>query len=462
MENMNFMEEALYMPRKNQTVEGVVVSIKKDKLIIDLNTFTEGELSLSDFTYDKTISSFDGLVKVGETITCIVAEINKNGDDTSITLTKLPLLKKDLEETVNKMYEEGTLITIRLDKKVNKGYTARYKGVEIFVPEAQIDVKFDDSIDHTGETMEVKLIDKKHRSYVASKRILTIANLNENKEVEYNKLTVGEVVSGTVYKIEPFGALIKFEYNLGLLRTSQVAHERLNTAADVLKVGETVDVKIIKKEAGKIDLSRKALLESPHTIYAQNHKVSDVVSGKVIQKLPIGLILELEKNITALIHKNEFSWNPNDNAMASIKIGDTVEAAIISLDVANKKIGLSKKVLIDNPWAKVTAKVGDITDVKISEIVQGKGVMVDAFGVDGFISKNDLVFTEKQTKIEDAYQVDDMIKATVVQINTKFWELKLSAKKVAEDLQRAQFEEYMEQENEKEESIQLGDVFNLK
>ncbi len=170
-------------------------------------------------------------------------------------------------------------------------------------------------------------------------------------------------------------------------------------------------------------------------------------------------IVELAKNVTALIHKNEFSWNPNDNSMASYKIGDTLEAAIISLDVKQKRIGLSKRVLIDNPWSRVTAKVGQLTDVKITEVIQGKGVNVEAFGVDGFISKNDLVFTEKQTKIEDAYQVGDELKAVVVQVNPKFWELKLSVKKHVDETERVQFEQYMETQQDVEEKISLGDMF---
>lgn len=457
MEN-NIMDQALNMPRKFDTIEGVVVSVKQDKLVIDLNTFTEGEMSLENYSYDN-LNSFVGVVKVGDTVKAVVTELHWKNDDNSITLSRLPILKEENKKVIDKIYEEKQQISLKIEKKVNRGFIARHLGVEIFIPEMQIDIKYDENKNYVGETVTVLLIDKKEKSFVASSRVLLIESLNENKEKEYNNFNVGEEVTGVVYKIEKFGALIKFNYNIGLLRISQISHERIDSVEKVLKIDDKITVKIIKKEDGKLDLSRKALLETPHKIYATKNKVSDVVTGKVIQKLPIGIIVELEKNITALIHKNEFSWNPNDNSMASVKIGDDLEAAIINIDVQKEKIGLSKKVLIDNPWSRVTAQVGELADVKISEIIQGKGVMVNAFGVDGFISKNELVFTENQSKIEEAYQVGDELKAVVLEVNPRYWKLNLSVKKHANDLERVQFEEYMSANQDEETSTSLGDLF---
>ncbi|MFI3329768.1 MAG: S1 RNA-binding domain-containing protein [bacterium] len=457
MEN-NIMEQEFNMPKNNQIVEGTVVSVKQDLVIIDLNTFTEGELSLSNYSYDN-LNTFIGLVNIGDKITCVITEMHWKKDDNSITVSRLPLIKEENKKLLDKIFDEKQTLSVKIEKKVNRGYVARHLGVEIFIPEGQIDLKLDETKDYVGETVNVSLIDKKEKNFVGSVRVLLQENLNANKEKEYNDIKVGEEITGTVYKIEKFGALIKFEYNIGLLRISQISHERIDSVEKVLKLNDKVTVKVIKKEEGKIDLSRKALLETPHKIYSKNNKVSDVVIGTVIQKLPIGIIVELEKNITALIHKNEFSWNPNDNSMAFVKIGDSLEAAIITMDVEKERIGLSKKVLIDNPWSRVTAQVGDLTDVKISEIISGKGVTVNAYGVDGFIAQRDLVFAENQHKIEDAYQVGDELKAIVVEVNPRYWKLNLSAKKHADAVERIQFEEFMSENEEEETTISLGDVF---
>ncbi len=458
----NFMEEALNnsisIPRRNETVTGIVVEVKQDKLSIDLNTITEGELLIEDYSYDKKMNSFIGVVNVGDEITCVVTEVKKNSDEISIILSKLPILKEENNKVLDKLFNEKAPINVKIEKKVNKGFVSFYLGTEVFIPEGQIDIKYDENKDYVGQSLNVVLIDKKERNYVGSCKTLLIADLNDNKEKEYNEMRVGEELTGEVVKIESFGALVKFKYNTGLLRISQISHERINKVEEVLKLNQEVTVQIIKKEEGKIDLSRKVLLETPHKIYATKNKVSDVVTGKVIQKLPIGLIVELDKNITALLHKNEFSWNPNDNSMDYVKLGDSIEAAIITLDVQKERIGLSKKVLIDNPWGRITAQVGDLIDVKISNI-ETTGVTVDALGVDGYIPKNELVLGEKQNKIEDAYQVGDELQAVIIELNPRRWQMKLSVKKHAEATERAQFEEFMETQEEVEEPISLGDLF---
>ncbi|MFI3251536.1 MAG: S1 RNA-binding domain-containing protein [bacterium] len=460
--NNNFMEEALNesisIPRRNETVTGIIVEVKQDRLSIDLNTITEGELLLSEYSYDKSITSFIGEVKVGQEITCVVMEVKKNSDEVSISLSKLPILKLENDKVLDKVFDNKEVISLTVERQVNRGFTSKYLGTEIFIPEGQIDIQYDSEKNYVGEKIDVLLIDKKERSYVASSRVLLLEKLNENKEKEYNEMRVGEEVTGTIIKIESYGALVRFKYNTGLLRVSQISHERINKVESVLKLNQEITVQIIKKEDGKLDLSRKVLLETPHKLFAANNKVSDVVTGKVIQKLPIGLIVELDKNITALLHKNEFSWNPNDNSMDFVKVGDSIESAIITMDVQNERIGLSKKVLIDNPWGRITAKVGDLIDVKVNEI-QTTGVVVDALGVDGYIPKNELVLGEKQNKIEDAYQVGDEFQAVVLEINPRRWQLKLSVKKHAEATERAQFEEFMATQEEVETPISLGDLF---
>lgn len=457
MEN-NIMNQDFNMPKKNQFIEGVIVSVKQDVVIVDLNTFTEGELSLSDYSYDN-LNTFVGVLNVGDKISCVITEMHWKKDDNSITLSRLPIIKEENKKLLDKIYDEKQTLEVKIDKKVNKGFVAKYLGVEIFIPEGQIDLNFDEENNYVGNKVKVSLIDKKEKNFVGSVKKLLLEDLNNKKEKEYNDIKVGEEVTGTIYKLEKFGALIKFEYNIGLLRISQISHERVENIEKALKVNDKITVKVIKKEEGKLDLSRKALLETPHKIYSKDHKVSDLVKGTVIQKLPIGIIVELEKNITALIHRNEFSWNPNDNSMASVKIGDELEAAIITLDVEKERIGLSKKVLIDNPWSRVTAQLGDLTDVKISEIVPGKGVTVNAYGVDGFIAQRDLVFAENQHKIEDAYQIGDEFKAIVIEVNPRYWKLNLSAKKHADEVERIQFEEFMNENQEEETSISLGDLF---
>lgn len=126
----NFMEEALNqtisIPRRNETVTGVVVEVKQDRLSIDLNTITEGELLLSEYSYNNSINSFIGEVNVGDEITCVVTEVKKNSDEITIALSMLPILKQENTKQLDKIFEEKTSINVKVEKKVNKGFVCFY------------------------------------------------------------------------------------------------------------------------------------------------------------------------------------------------------------------------------------------------------------------------------------------------------------------------------------------------
>ena len=181
-------------------------------------------------------------------------------------------------------------------------------------------------------------------------------------------------------------------------------------------------------------------------MYAEAHKVSDTVSGKVLQKLPFGIILELDKDVTGLLHKNEFSWNPNDNFESYVKIGDVLKLAITKIDTKAKKISLSKKALEDNPWARVDAKVGDLVDYKVTEVKQN-GLVVETLGVDGFIPASEATI-ENKNDLSSYYSVGDEGKAYIIDIKPAEWRLRLSIRKYLKEEERKSYEKYLDNNDE--------------
>ena len=226
----------------------------------------------------------------------------------------------------------------------------------------------------------------------------------------------------------------------------ELDHKFVKDPATVVNVGDDIKVKVIKKENDKIELSRKACIISPYQAYKKEHNVGDTVKGKVVNKLPFGILVELTTDVTALLHRTEFSWNPNDNLMASTLIGDEIEAAILKMDDENEKINLSKKVLIDNPWDRVKCQVGDEVEATVTE-VSSKGLNVEAFGVDGFIPSRAILLEGKSSKLEDYYSKGDLVKALVSEVNPKRWILTLDQKAYKNQEERKQFEQYMENNN---------------
>ena len=199
------------------------------------------------------------------------------------------------------------------------------------------------------------------------------------------------------------------------------------------------------------------LLKTPFELFVEKTKINDKVSGIVTQKLPFGLILELGDGVNGLLHKNEFSWNPNDNFANFVKIGESVDVSIVAIDPKKEKVSLSRKYLEENPWRNVTAKRFDKVEAKVLSIVPGKGLNVEVQGVEAFIPASELS-TERIAKIEDHFAEGDTFEAVVTEINHQEWVMKLSIRRLLEQIEREQFEQYMTEEKS-EESLKLGDIF---
>lgn len=448
METMDDLLKNFGKAKSGDIINGTVVSIPDDKTAyVDIQEFTEGTLHLDHYTKDSSITSLKDVLKPGDVIKVKVASVKED----SIYLSCLDIVDDKLKNEVFKKFENGELINVTVKEIVKgKGFVAQYKGLRVFLPKSQApaDTKINSNFDVKILSCEIE--DNK-QNVVVSRKEVENEEYNDNRSKEIDSINVGDSLKGTIIKIEKYGALVKFNYATGLLLVREVSHKFVDITKE-LHVGDSVDVKVIKKENGKLELSRKALIDSPFTLYTKDHKVSDKVSGKVINKLPYGLLLELAEEVTGLLHMSEYSHNPNDNYANYVKIGDVVEAAIIKIDADKERISLSRKALMDNPWERVNAKVGDETEVKVVEINE-KGLKVEAFGVDGFVPASEA--TTEKANLNDLFAVGDVANAVVTEIKPKEWRLKLSIKKIKEANERKEFEKYMTSE---ESQVTIGDA----
>ena len=460
------MEELLLNEIKvGQTVKGEVISLTENMAAINLQQFTEGTIYVNE--YEPGLASFKGVLNVGDMVEAVVKKVDE--EHGKILLSRLPLLKQKVDDQMRQASDKREVIKLKVEKNIGFGLVGTYLNNQVFIPAKDVDMNPEfDANSLVGQTIEVKLgeFDDRRKRYVASRKTLQIALERQNRQEELANIVEGDVLEGVVSKIDNFGVFVRFNYNQGLIRYRELSHIPFNKPEDILKVGEKVTVKVIKVDGNRIDLSRKALLETPYQEFVKDHKVSDVIEGEIVQKLPIGAIVKVAPHVTALLHQNEISWNPNDNTFASLKIGQTVKAAIIGIDKKKERISLSMKTLTDNPWAKVKAQVGETVTVEITNIVPGRHLEVSAFGVTGIIPQNEVTFTGKDTKsskLEDYYAVGDKVTAVVTFVDVRQWRLELSIKKHTSRVEREQFEEYMKKEQENETPITLGDLFaNIK
>ena len=441
----------LDMPKElnvRDVVEGEVVQIEDNTIYLDVKQFTEAVMHLDHFTNDKNVTSFKGLVKIGDKIKCQVTKITEE----HIFVSRLNQLSEENYKAVIEASTTGKRVKVTVKKDVNKGFMVDYNGNQVFMPAslAGADTK-------VGDKFEVIILpsEDENKKPIASRKAVLDIEYKEAKEKELAAVNVDDVVEANVAKVEKYGAFLRFGMVQGLLRAKDYSHKFVDIQKEI-KVGDTLKVKVIKKdENNKIEFSRKALIDTPYQAFVKEHKVSDKIVGKVVEKTGFGLILEIAPDLRGLLHKSEYSHNPNDNLASVLKIGDTVEVAIIGLNDAKEKVSLSRKALMDNPWERVDAKVGDVVDVKVTEVTDS-GLKVEAIGVDGFVPASEAVL-EKKNDLSAYYQPGDCAKAIITDINPKEWRLKLSIKKHQENESRKDFEKYLNED----ESVNsnLGEMF---
>ena len=467
----DLMNLKVNVPRVGQKVKARVVKILDEGrlLLLDLNAQTEGRIYLEQYT-KKPVNSFKELgIKVGDEVT---AEIKKVQDDPAlILLSRLGLVSEEHLSELEDALKNETIITTKVKSSNKGGLVLGYHSYELFLPKSLLDHElYEKREELTGTDLEVVVSEIKPSrgrnrkpNIIASRKPIFEAErqaaYEERMELrleELDKINTGDILVGTIEKLEPHAATVKFEHVMGLLRISQVSHYRIDKLEDVLSIGDEVRVKVIKKEGNRLDLSVKALLPTPFEEFAATHKVGDKVTGKVVQKLPFGLRIEVARDVVGLLHRSEYSWNPNDNFDAHVVHGDQVDLVIIQIDKKRERINLSKKALEDNPWKNVTIRREQITDAKILKFTESH-VVVEVQGVEGTIA-NDEMGLEKG-RPEEYFAVGDVLEAVAIKVDRRSWLLELSLKRVQEIAARQEVQKHLAEQDD-ESGITIGEILN--
>ena len=454
--------------KTKQVVEGTVIKVEPNTIYLDIKAQTEGKIHLDN--YDRPMpDTFEGLIHVGQKIRAVVQKMTD--DPAQILLSRLPLLIEEKFDKIKALVGSGETVKAKVKQVLDKGLVLNYLDNEVFLPFSLLDfelVKDKDSL--KGKTLEVEIVEAslkgRNKRIVASRKAIfekerqqAYEQRLQARQDELDNINTGDIIKGIVDKLEPHAATIRFNHVVGLLRISQVSHFRIDKIEDVLSLGQEVLVKVIKKEGNRLDLSIKALEKTPYEQFYANHKVGDTITGTVFQKLPFGIIVEVARDVRGLLHKNEFSWNPNDNFEAYVKIGEPLTLVILQLDLKKERIALSKKALEDNPWKNVSFKRGEVVSAKVLAVSKDQ-VTVEVDGVEGIIPTSELA-VEKINKPEDYFAVGDVVNALITDVNKDEWVLKLSIRRILEKAERESYEKYLE-DDEEDQNPTLGDLFGDK
>lgn len=403
-----------------QIVDGTIIEVRPDKVIVDIGFKSEGEIPISEFID----AMGNNTARVGDTVEVLIEEL-ENKDDVVI-LSKEKADKHKVWDEISDALEQESVIEGTVRAKVKGGLAVVIRGgVRAFLPGSQVDLRPVQNLDqYIGQTYRFKIIkfNKKRGNIVLSRRALLERERDEQKATTLARLKEGEVVEGVVKNVTEYGAFIDLGGVDGLLHVTDMSWGRITNPRELLKINQTIQVKVLKydPENEKVSLGLKQITEDPWATAHERYKPGTVVNGKVVSLKDYGAFVELEEGIEGLIHVSEMSWTKHiKHPSQMLKIGDIVEAVVLDIDRENSRISLGVKQLEPNPYDVLREKypVGTRVKGKVRNIADF-GVFVEIEeGIDGLVHISDLSWTQRVRHPSELYAKGDDVEVVVLNID---------------------------------------------
>ena len=431
-EQQQAYDQTLGKINTNEVVEGTVISINKKEVVVNIGYKSDGVIPMSEFRYNPDL-------KVGDKVEVFVeSQEDKKGQ---LVLSHKKARSARSWDRVNEALEKDEVITGVVKCRTKGGMIVDVFGIEAFLPGSQIDVKPIRDYDvFVGKTMEFKVvkINQGFKNVVVSHKALIEAELEQQKKEIIGKLEKGQVLEGTVKNITSYGVFIDLGGVDGLIHITDLSWGRISHPEEILHLDQKINVVILDFDDDKkrIALGLKQLTPHPWEALDPNLKVGDKVTGKVVVVADYGAFVEIAPGVEGLIHVSEMSWSQHlRSAQDFVKVGDTVEAVILTLDREERKMSLGIKQLKEDPWLNIEEKypVGSKHSAKVRNFTNF-GVFVELEeGVDGLIHISDLSWTKKIKHPSEFTQLGADIDIVVLEIDKENRRLSLGHKQLEEN-----------------------------
>src|SRR5574344_2899288 len=401
---------------ENQVVDGKVIFVDKKEVIVNIGYKSDGIIAASEFRYNPDL-------KVGDTVEVYVENQEDKKGQLVLSHKKARLSKS--WDRVNTALENEEVIQGYIKCRTKGGMIVDVFGIEAFLPGSQIDVKPIRDYDvFVGKTMEFKVvkINQEFKNVVVSHKALIEAELEQQKKEIISKLEKGQVLEGTVKNITSYGVFIDLGGVDGLIHITDLSWGRVTHPNEIVELDQKINVVILDFDDDKkrIALGLKQLSPHPWDSLDSRLKLGDVVKGKVVVLADYGAFVEIATGVEGLIHVSEMSWSQHlRSAQEFLKVGDEVEAVILTLDRDERKMSLGIKQLKEDPWETIEVKypVGSKHSAKVRNFANF-GVFVELEeGVDGLIHISDLSWTKKVKHPSEFTQVGSEIDVVVLDID---------------------------------------------
>ncbi len=434
VEYENYYDNTFKNFGSGDVVKGKVIDIRENDVFIDIGYKSEGVINIKEFTDENGNIS----VNIGDEIEALF--FNKTDRDGFEILSKSAADRiKSWRKIVN-AYKENMSVTGTVKSLVNGGFIVDIDGFLAFLPGSQVEIKpIRNYSSYVGKQFEFKIvnINESKKNAVLSRKVL-LEELRKKQEKEmWERIKEGVVLTGTVKNITDYGIFVDLGGIDGLVHITDMSWSRIGHPSDMVKTGDTIDVKVLKVEDGerqkKVYLGMKQLTEDPWENISEKFHIGDQVKGNIVNIVEYGLFIEIEKGIEGLVHKSEITYDKYPLRIKKLyNIGDSVDVKIINIDAENRRMSLSIKQCKPYPWENVEEKYknGDVVKGTITGIKEfGIFVKLDE-GIEGLVHDKDISW-DKEDKTQ--FNVGDEIEAKVLSVEKDKERIALGIKQMTKD-----------------------------
>ena len=417
---------------ENQVLTGRVIGMNEKDILIDIGFKSEGLIDRSEFLQN-------ALPQIGDKIEVYLEYLEDRNGNLVLSKEKADFMRRWRD--IREFYEKEIIFTCKILRRIKGGMIVDIDGLQGFLPGSQIDVRpikdFDQYLDQDLEVRVVKL-NEARKNIVVSHKVIIEDSLKEKREELLADIEIGQIMDGRVKNITDFGVFIDLGGIDGLLHITDLSWGRVNHPSEVVKLDETLSVKIIDydQEKQRVSLGLKQLMPHPWENVEENYPIGSNVNGKIVSLTNYGAFVELEAGVEGLIHVSEMSWTRHiKNASEIYSIGDEIKAGVLSIDTDDRKISLGVKQLEPDPWDEIEEKfmVGSLQKGKVINITQF-GVFVELEeGIEGLIHVSDLSWTKVVHHPRETVKKDKNVEVRILEISREKRRIALGLKQVTDD-----------------------------
>jgi small subunit ribosomal protein S1 len=422
-------------PLEGTVVKGKIVAIEKDLAIIDVGLKTEGRIALKEFGQ----AGRDGTLKVGSDVEVYVDRVENSMGEAVLSREKAR--REESWVKLEEKYNNNERVEGVIFNQVKGGFTVDLEGAVAFLPRSQVDIRPIRDIGplmNVPQPFQILKMDKRRGNIVVSRRAILEESRAEQRSEIVQQLEEGQIVDGVVKNITDYGAFVDLGGIDGLLHVTDIAWRRVNHPSEVLSIGETIKVQIIRinHESHRISLGMKQLQADPWEGIAAKYPVGARYTGRVTNITDYGAFVELEPGIEGLIHVSEMSWTKkNVHPGKIVSTSQEVEVMVLEVDPEKRRISLGLKQTLANPWETFADKypIGSVVEGEVKNKTEF-GLFIGLDGdVDGMVHLSDLDYGKPGEQALDEYNRGDIVKAKVLDVDVEKERISLGIKQLGSD-----------------------------